>query len=49
MMKTEKMKVYILSYRGTIYGVFGAYDKALAYARKEFGCLEFHIMEKDVM
>jgi hypothetical protein len=28
-----KVKVYIVNYRGTIYGVFDSKDKALTYAK----------------
>lgn len=40
------MKVYILVYRGTIYGVFDSREKALAH---EVGDLyDTEILEKDV-
>ena len=41
------MKVYILVYRGTIYGVFSSREKALA---SEYGDLyDTQIIEKEVL
>ena len=41
------MKVYIVNYRGTIYGVFDSYEKARA---SEYADLyESEIIEKDVL
>lgn len=40
------MKVYIVNYRGTIYGVYSTYEKALA---SEYGDLyDATIIEKEV-
>ena len=48
------MKVYIVNYRGTIYGVFDGYDKAWAYTEGKFGrnammALDVSIQEKYVL
>lgn len=44
------MKVYIVNYRGTIYGVFDSYDKAAAYVDHAFSVHNRDcIMSRDVM
>lgn len=43
------MKVYIVGYKGTIYGVFSDRQKAVKYGREQFGSLHFDILEKDVL
>ena len=47
------MKVYIVNYRGTIYGVFDSRDKARTYAEGKFGrnaimALDVSIIEQAV-
>jgi len=48
------MKVYIVNYRGTIYGVFDSRDKAIGYVTNAWGksaamYSDVNIMEKDVL
>ena len=48
------MKVYVVSYRGTVYGVFDGYDKAWEFTEGKFGrnammFLEATILEKEVL
>lgn len=48
------MKVYIINYRGTIYGVFDSAEKANAYAERTWSksavmYLDVNIMERDVL
>lgn len=48
------MKVYIVNYRGTIYGVFDSKDKAWTYTESKFGrnammALDVSILEKEVL
>ena len=47
------MKVYIVNFRGTIYGVFSSQDRAYQYAELKFGrnammCLDVTISSKEV-
>ncbi len=48
------MKVYIVNYRGTVYGVYDSRDKAYEFAEREFGrsalmSLDVSILERTVM
>ena len=43
------MKVYIVCFRGTVYGVYDSREKALASAKAEYGDLyDVEILEKEV-
>ena len=48
------MKVYIVNYRGTIYGVFDSHDKAWTFTEGKFGrnammSLDVGILEREVL
>lgn len=47
------MSVYIVNCKGTIYGVYSTYEKAVEFAEGKFGrsalmCLYVSILEKEV-
>ncbi len=45
----SEMKVYIVCFRGTVYGVYGSRKKALAAAKAQYGDLyDVEILEKEV-
>lgn len=47
--KEQAMTVYIVCFRGTVYGVYDSREKALAGAKAEYGDLyDVEILEKEV-